>query len=64
MKCSKHHIIFQPIGRDSDVKAFDTWCGHEVNGDIWYCSKECMERGEEGTPLTYRKASNEPIMID
>lgn len=44
-------------------KAIDTWCGHEVEGQIWYCSKECMKIGKEGAPLEY-KPVDEPISND
>ena len=30
---------------------------------VWYCSEECMEKGEEGKPLKYKKDDNE-ISID
>tara|TARA_B100001093_G_scaffold310677_3_gene296503 strand:+ start:9518 stop:9667 length:150 start_codon:yes stop_codon:yes gene_type:complete len=44
-------------------KAIDTWCGHEIEGKVWYCSKECMNIGKEGMPLEY-KPVDEPISND
>jgi hypothetical protein len=45
-------------------QAMDTWCGHTVNGIVWYCSEKCMSIGKEGKPLTYIPTDDEPIMND
>lgn len=61
-KCNQHHLLFEKIDNQS-YQAMDTWCGHKVNDILWYCSSECKEKGEEGSPLKYIQ-SNGPIMND
>lgn len=60
-KCTNRHILFANIGHS--FKAIDTWCGHEAEGQVWYCSEECMNIGKEGAPLEY-KPVDEPISND
>lgn len=62
-RCKKQHILFEKVSNGS-YKAIDTWCGHVLEDEtVWYCSDECMEKGEEGKPLKYKKDYNE-ISID
>ena len=62
-KCSKHHLFFIPLS-NGHFNAVDTWCGHEVNGKIWYCSEECMKEGNKATPRGYIPPTEEIIMND
>lgn len=61
--CKKHHLLFVPT-KNGNHQAIDTWCGHTVNGIVWYCSEKCMSIGKEGNPLTYIATDDEPIMND
>lgn len=62
-KCTKHHLFFELLS-NGDYQAIDTWCGHKINKKIWYCSKECRDKGIEGTPKGYVYTDDEPIMND
>lgn len=62
-RCKNHHLLFIPLS-NGHYNAVDTWCGHTVEERTWYCSKECLERGKEGIPLTYKNSDDEPIMND
>ena len=61
-RCKKQHILFKRVSNGS-YKAIDTWCGHVIADEVWYCSEECMAKGGEGKPLKYKKDDNE-ISID
>jgi len=62
-KCNNHHLFFEPLS-NGHYQALDTWCGHKVKKKTWYCSKECRDKGLEGSPKGYVSTDDEPIMND
>jgi len=62
-QCKKHHLFFIPL-KNGLHKAMDTYCGHTVDGQTWYCSKECLRLHREGQPLKYIQSNDELIMND
>ena len=64
-RCKKQHILFDEIDNaNTNYKAIGVYCGQMLEDErVWYCSEECMEKGEEGKPLKYKKDDNE-ISID
>ena len=64
-RCKKQHILFDEIDKaNTNYKAVGVYCGQMLEDKrIWYCSEACMEKGEEGKPLKYKKDYNE-ISID
>ena len=64
-RCKKQHILFDEINNaNTNYQAIGVYCGQMLEDQrIWYCSEACMEKGEEGKPLKYKKDYNE-ISID
>lgn len=64
-RCKKQHILFDEIDKaNTNYQAVGVYCGQMLEDKrIWYCSEACMEKGEEGKPLKYKKDYNE-ISID
>ena len=57
--------MFDEIDKaNTNYQAVGVYCGQMLEDKrIWYCSEACMEKGEEGKPLKYKKDYNE-ISID
>lgn len=59
VRCNSHKLGFEKINEDMH-KAYDMFCGVEVKGIIWYCSKKCLN----DKPKLKYKMSNEEISND